>query len=868
VHISSGILSTALLLSAAAPLRGQQEITVPAQRAPAPKIDGIFDDPAWREAVSVSGFRQVDPAEGQPASEMTTLRAVIDDQALYIAVRAEDSDASRIVRGRARRDVAVEADYLTISLDSRHDHRTAFVFTITAGGARSDAAIPAEGNPDLTWDAVWSTAVSVDDGGWSAEVRIPFSQLRFIAGADDWGIQVKRFISRKQETDVLAFVPKREFEGPTRYAHLTGMRDVRSGTRIEATPYVILREAASTTGSTLPVQKVDAGADITYSFDGSTRLRATLNPDFGQIEADPAEVNLGVFETLLVERRSFFVEDADLFAWGGPRGVVQRISGFPRVVYTRRIGRAPAPRALPAGATLQLPQQTRILGAAKLVGKAGPYSYAVLNTVTAAEDGRQSTGALTSTVAVEPLTSFLIGRLRRETSHMNVGLILTAVVRDLADSSLAAVQHRSAYVGGLDLTRMSKKRDWQLYAAVVGSAVTGEPGALLRTQRNSAHYFQRPDASHLRVDSAATELTGNGARFLVRKVAGDHWLGAFTLQSHSAGLEVNDAGFSGRSDFRAAGSLLTYKEDKPGRVLRRWQASNQIALAWTGDGVLGWNDFFGQLDGQFLNYWSVRAAFTYRPTVSDDRWSRGGPLMQAPEYRQMQIEASSDVRRRVSGTARVRGGRDDKGSRENGATLELSLRPSPMLQARMDISADRNRYTGQYVMTRADQYAATYGNRYVFSTLEQTLWSATARVDWTLTPETTIQLFVQPLLSAVEFHGFKELARGRSFEFNEYGKDAGTIARTSGSRLRVDPDGEGLAPAFDVRDESGNLRSLRGTAVFRWEFQPGSTLFAVWQARGAENLPYAGLRGADAGALASFPLDNSFALKVAYRIGR
>jgi hypothetical protein len=451
---------------------------------------------------------------------------------------------------------------------------------------------------------------------------------------------------------------------------------------------------------------------------------------------------------------------------------------------------------------------------------------------------------------------------------MNIGIVLTAVARDLSDSSLAQLQHRSAYVGGIDLTRMTKDRQWQFYTALVGSAVTGEPGALLRTQRNSAHYFQRPDAPHLRVDSAATQLTGHGARFIVRKLAGKHWLGAFTLQSHSSGLEVNDAGFFGRSDFKAVGSLLTYKEDKPGSVLRRWQASNQIALAWTGEGVLGWNDFFGQLDGQFHNYWSVRAAATYRPGVSDDRWSRGGPLMQAPEYRHLQLEASSDVRRRVSATARVRGGRDDKGSRERGATFELSMRPSPMLQARVDVSADRNRYVGQYVMTRPDQHSPTYGNRYVFSTLEQTLWSATARVDWTLTPETTIQLFMQPLLSAVEFHGFKELARGRSFDFNEYGKDAGTIERTSSSRLRVDPDGAGPAPAFDVRDDSGNLQSLRGTAVFRWEFRPGSTLYAVWQARGAENLPYANLRGADAGEFAGLPLDNSFALKVAYRIGR
>ncbi len=868
MHISGGILTTALLLSAAAPLPGQQETTIPAQRATAPKVDGILNDAAWSKAVPVSGFRQLDPAEGQAASEATTVRVVIDDQALYIAIRAEDREAARIVRGRARRDVAVEADHVTISLDSRHDHRTAYVFTITAGGARSDAAIPVEGNPDFTWDAVWSTAVEVDEAGWSAEVKIPFSQLRFIAGADEWGIQVKRFISRKQETDVLAFVPKREFEGPSRYAHLTGMRDVRSGTRIETTPYVILRKTASNTGNTLPVQKMDAGADITYSFDGSTRLRATLNPDFGQIEADPAEVNLGVFETLLVERRSFFVEDADLFGWGGPRGVVQRISGFPRVVYTRRIGRAPAPRVLPAGTTLQLPQQTRILGAGKLVGKTGPYSYAVLNTVTAAEDGRQSIGGLTSTIPVEPLTSFLIGRVRRETSHMNVGLVVTAVVRDLSDSSLAAVQHRSAYVGGLDLTRFSKNRHWQFYTAVLGSTVTGEPAALVRTQRNSAHYFQRPDAPHVHVDSAATSLIGNGTRFIARKVAGKHWLGAFTLQSHSSGLEVNDAGFSGRSDFRAAGSLLTYKEDKPGSILRRWQASNQIALAWTGDGVLGWNDLSGQLDGQFLNYWSVRGTTIYRPSVSDDRWSRGGPLMQAPEYNHLQLEVSSDVRRRISGTARVRGSRDDKGSREKGATFELSLRPSPMLQARVDVSADRNRYTGQYVMTRADQFSTTYGQRYIFSTLEQTLWSATARVDWTLTPETTIQLFVQPLLSAVEFNHFKELARGRSFEFNEYGKDVGTISRTSGSRLRVDPDSEGPAQPFDVRDDSGNLQSLRGTAVFRWEFRPGSTLFAVWQARGAESLPYAGLRGADAGAFQNLPLDNSFALKVAYRIGR
>lgn len=831
---------------------------VAAVRVPqAPQIDGRLDDPAWANASAISGFTQVDPLEGQPASEATEVRVVYTSEALYVGARLYDREPGRIERRLGRRDAA-SGDLFTVALDSYHDHRTAFQFTVNAHGVRRDAVVSddAEFQQDDTWDPVWQAAVTVDPSGWVAELRIPFSQLRFPQAAEQaWGVNFFREVFRKNERSVYAFKLKTESGYASRFTHLEGLRGIPAPRRVEVLPYSVARGAFDeTAASGDPFNDGStyfggAGVDLKYGVSSNLTLDASINPDFGQVEIDPAFVNLTAFEQFLQERRPFFVEGSSIFAFGGGGGGTIRFGGTPQYFYSRRIGRPPQGSAAPpTGGWATMPDNTTILGAAKLSGKgAGGWSVGVLDAVTAPENatlednlGGRSSGR------VEPLTNYFVGRLTRESAggSSGFGVLATAVTRHLDTTSLDFLRE-GAYALAADFFRRWARNTYAVSATFGASYVHGSSQSITRDQRASQRYYQRPDAEHLSLDTTRTSLAGISGDVGLSRISGN-WTWGVAFSTTTPGFEVNDLGFQTRVDRVSAAAQVNRRWTRPGRVFRQANIGVFAGPSWNWDGdpiqrSIGLFHF-----GQFLNYWGYNVFGNVRAAVLDDRLTRGGPLAKEPAGREFGAGVFSDGRKRVSGDVFSFYDSDESGLwfwRINGG---LSVRPSNAVSFNVGGGYFRGRTPGQFVGAVTDPTAtATYGRRYVFGSLSQQSVDVALRGNVTLSPDLSFQLYMQPFSFSGDYSELKELRAPRTFDFTVYGASGGsmiTVAdRDAGGRdavYRVDPDGAGPAPVFTLANPDFRTRSIRTNAVLRWEYRPGSTLFLVWTQSRAGFVPF------------------------------
>jgi len=803
------------------------------------QIDGKLDEPAWSTATPAAGFRQLDPDEGALASNATDVRVLFDEDAIYVGARCVETDPSALVARLARRDLTVESDAFEVALDSEHDRLTAAVFGVTAAGAIRDALLRSDGVRDDSWDPVWSAATSRDAAGWSAEFRIPLSQLRVNRGGDGrWGIQLTRYSSRRQETDVFAFTPKRESAGVNRYALLTGLGAVRPQRSLELIPYLSSRLEYLGRGNGDPFHPAGdvgakAGLDLRSRLGGGLNLDATIRPDFGQVEADPALVDLSGFETFYPEKRPFFIQGADLFRFGDMRGTKKFDGGQP--FHSRRIGRSPQGSVTdPEAAWVDQPAETPIDAATRITGHVTPrWSLGVLDAVTGKAGARYVDGSgAHGETTVEPPTNYFAARGRRESADGNtlIGGIVTAVHRDLETPELRALLRDRAVQAGVDLSRSWGNRRWGFDASFAATSIRGSEAAIARAQRTVVHYLQRPDRRGLRYDPARTSLDGYQAQMAVSKLSGLHWLGSLSYQQASPGFEPNDLGFTTRADFRRGSAYLAYKEDRPASGLRRWTGYVYTRPAWTYDGILAYAQSGGGLKTLFHNYWSLDLDARYLAQVHDDRTAFGGPLVETPACVGLTATVSSDARRSWQIGSTVYRVWDHEGYDDFQVSAFAEYRPTSALRLRAEPAAQRFFNFVEFVTAQTDPTATrTYGRRYVFAPLTQNSLSLIGRVDWTLTPEFTVQLFAQPFVSSARFGRPMELERGSSYEFARYGVDRGTASGGQGSPWVVDPDGSGPASSFTVDDPTFGRRSLLSNFVVRWEYRPGSTVYLVWQ---------------------------------------
>jgi len=623
-------------------------------------IDGLLQEPLWQAAERVTGFTQRDPNEGTAPSESTVVYITYDDAALYIAARLYDSRPDSIVARLARRDQGTNSDRFQVFVDSYHDKRSGYYFGISAAGTLYDGTLFNDDWDDDTWDGVWEGKVTRDAQGWTAEMRIPYSQLRFVKRSEYvWGINFRRDIARKNEFDFIAFTPKDGRGFVSRFPDLVGIERIEPPRRLEIMPYATSRAAFTRRPAGDPFNdgsKVDPGfgADARIGLGSNLTLNATVNPDFGQVEVDPAVVNLSDRETFFNERRPFFVEGSSIFEFG--YGGQSNFWGFnwsgPNFLYSRRIGRSLSLPGAPDKGYVDGPDGAHILGALKLTGKvAGSWNVGGLTAITRRERAtlQDSLGAR-SGQEMEPLAMYGVYRAQKEfdKGRQGLGFISTIAGRAFDDATLRDARNSNAMTFGTDgWIFLDSSKTWVSTAWVAASRITGSPARITAVQRNSVHYFQRPDAPSVDVDSSAASLTGTAARFTLAKQRGNTFVNS-AFGVISPGFDVNDVGFLSRVGYINMHVGGGRNWTKPGKVFRYAETGGALFRNYDWDGNINWSGAFNFGYVQFLNYSWINWNVAYNPWTVDNRRTQGGPLMLLPPAYQLGLDLGSDSRKSVT----------------------------------------------------------------------------------------------------------------------------------------------------------------------------------------------------------------------------
>ncbi len=786
-------------------------------------VDGRLDEAIWQTAVRVSGFVQRDPIENAAPSESTVVLVAYDDAALYIGARMHDPHPDSIVARLGRRDAYANSDRFNVFLDPYHDRRSGVYFGVDAAGTMYDGVLLNDDWDDDSWDGVWDGRARIDSLGWTAELRIPYSQLRFREAPEYvWGVNFSRDLARRHERDFIVFTPKNGSGFVSRFPDLIGIEHVTPPPRLEILAYTRARVqfALHAVGDPFhdgSAMSPDAGLDAKIGIGSNLTLNATVNPDFGQVEVDPAVVNLSDVETFFQEKRPFFIEGSSIFNFG--RGGSNNYWGFnwgdPQFFYTRRIGRSPQ-GSLPDAAFSDAPDGTHILGALKLTGKFGSsWNVGALSALTRREFARlaDTTGARFR-AEVEPLASYTVLRAQKEfpEGRQGLGFMATLAARRFDDPRLRADVASGSGAFGVDgWTFLDRSKTWVVTGWFGATDVRGDAARITALQRNPQHYYQRPDARTFHLDTTATSLAGWAGRVYLNKQKGN-WSSNSAIGVISPGFDVNDLGFLWRAGVINAHVQAGHSWTQPGKVFRSANTGGALFRSWTWDRDVSWTGAFTYGNVQLLNYYELGWNAAYNPQTLNDRRTRGGPLsLNRPGY-QMDVYANSDGRKSVVASLNT-GTYQSAQDRSSYVGVSLSLRPASNVSVSVGPNLSWETTPVQYVTQYADSTATpTFGQRYVFASLKATELSASIRLNWTFNPKLSLQFYGQPLISAGAYSDFKALARPKSFAFDHW--NDGTSTFDSATFTPPNPD--------------FNFKSLRGNAVLRWEYLPGSTIYVVW----------------------------------------
>ena len=850
-------------------------------------LDGRLDEPDWARAIPASGFRQQDPDEGRPAAESTQVRFVYDDDALYVGARMFDGRGAAGVQTRlARRDEQPGGDYLMLVLDTYHDHAGRTVLRINPSGVQYDALALGRANPDPGWNAVWEAATRIDSLGWTAEIRIPFSQLRLPgSGAQTWGLQIWRYEDRRKETSQWAFWSKREPGGPAYFGHLTGLVPNLGVVSVEASPYVAVGVAprAPDSGGGAAVYGTHAtntiGADFLLHAPG-TSATVTLNPDFGQVEVDPAVLNLTASETFFPEKRPFFVQDAGIFGFGSVDCAICAYASPLNLYYSRRIGRPPSLQ--PPGRVIDATSATQILGAARMTFQSrNGWTAGAL----AARTNRESATVIdssgqTENVAVEPPATYLIARAeKRATSGAGaVGVIGTLTDRNMTDRSLGALgallPSRAATVG-IDGERWWWNHTYRADFTSALSSITGDSRALQRIQTSSVHYFQRPGRRltgglfDSRYDPGRTELNGYASMARIAREGGA-WTWEAIGEIVSPGFEVNDLGFVpiAGTQWMLANVRRDFTVPTPWYHSAQLVAGTERRTNFDGDATA--RAYHVSASVVTPSYWTADAAVVHQLAHYDDRALRGGPTVAVGAGDSVNFDAESDTRHRVSVADTAWWSSDRSSNRSAGIVQVVSLRATDGTSLSAGIRAERLNAGAQFVANVPDPQAQEQ-RRYVVASLTQRTVALEFRVATAITRALSLDTYLQPFVTVGTYRDFGEFAGARTATVLRYGRDIDSlqyVRRDGGEWIGIYPT-RNDGTAFSIRDPTGAMRSLHGTAVLRWEYRPGMALYLAWTQTRADVAADSTLSlQRDGGALLAARPVNALLFKIAYRMGR
>ncbi len=840
-------------------------------------IDGRHDDAGWTGVAVITNLVQRDPVQGAAPTQRTEVRIAFDDEALYVSARMFDSAPDSIIARLGRRDDRLDSDDFVVYLDPFRDLRTGYFFGINAAGTLRDGVLMNDDWDDEDWDGVWQGKAVIDEKGWCAEFRIPFSQLRFGKGENtEWGVNFRRSIARNNESDYLVYTPRNESGFVSRFPALRGLGGIAPRRQVEIVPYVTTRAEFLDHDDGDPFNdgsriSPEVGADFRVGVTSNLTLNAGINPDFGQVEVDPAVVNLSDVETFFPEKRPFFIEGNSVFRGFG-RGGASNNWGFnfsnPNFFYSRRIGRAPQ-GSLPDNTYSERVDGARILGAAKLTGRlGGGWNVGTIQALTERAVADIILDEERSDAEIEPFAYYGVNRVQKEFAEGRraIGVLSTVALRDFRDDRLRAEINESAMVWAADgYTFLDSDKTWVLTGWAGLSRVTGTAERMTALQSDSRHYFQRPDADYLNVDSAATSLTGTAGRVALNKQRGPFGLNA-AVGYYSPSFDVNDLGFLFRSNIINAHLVLSYQWTDPGTWYRRIFAHSAIFNSADFDGNTTWRGVWTGNFIQFLNYHEVWFDIAYNPETVSNGLTRGGPLTLRQPGLQLGFEYDTDSRKRFVFEVGFNVYKQADSYNADVYT-EVVWQPAANVRLAVQPRVGWNNAFAQWVGSFEDPFAErTFGRRYVFAELKQVTASSSLRLNWTFTPTMSLQLYAQPLISSGDYDRYKELFAPKTYDFLTYGEGGSTfdpVTRTA------DPDGDGPASPLELPNLDFNFRSLRGTAVLRWEFRPGSTLFLVWTQSRSDFEELGRLDfGRSVGELFGARPDNIFAVKLTYWLSR
>lgn len=807
----TGVFTLIIFLFRTLVFGGTSPKTIVATRtANSPRIDGVIDPIEWKAAVPASGFTQFDPEEGAPATEATSVFVLYDDDALYVGVKCADSDPKEIVHQLTRRDRSTQADRISVIIDSYHDENTAFLFSGSVSGVQSDGVLSQDGTIyDVQWDAVWEFGASVNAEGWGAEFRIPYSALRFTGNEAEyvWGINFRRYIARKKETDEWVMVGRDEapvgtISSVSKMGHLSGLRDIHPPLHLEILPYQMSCLKYLSQPDPFPLRRdlrSTIGLDLKYGITQNFTLDIAANPDFGQVEVDQSVLNLTVFETFYPEKRPFFLEGSPIFSFGNSFDGRQL-----RLFYTRRIGKQPiAPYPPDSGFSyVDEPQVTTILGAGKLTGKTGGgLSVGLLTALTGEEQGvaEDIAGNRKPPVIFEPEANYNVLRLKQDVGDRGaVGMIATTTFKDRRFPSLA---------GGVDWNLRPGGGKIAIDGYLSGSQLTPEEG---------------------------TRNTGSSGRIGIGTLESENWFGfgAYDFATHR--FSINDAGYFSQPRDQGGYAELSYRENYAEEPIRRYSFTTNYSSRWNWNGTRTLQQVEFEPKWELRNFWLLTLDFVHEMSAHDDEYRGIVGLYRRPESNTFAATIQSDSRKAIHAVGH--GGFESAG---NGMTswwtsFQWTLRPNSWMEFSPALTV---------VVTRSEEawplFFYTAGGKNLFGDRDIDQYDISLRGTITFSRSISLQFFTQVLLAKGQYSNFRELEGPDRLTSIPYDKSAGN-------------------PDF-------NEKILNANIVFRWEYLPASTVYLVWtQARFGDDAMYGRSVGESLGETFKLPMDNVLLAKVTY----
>lgn len=795
----------------------------------APEIDGLINEPCW-DIVEWSGdYIENEPDENTPPTEQTKFKIVYDKNFLYFAIRCYDKDPKGIVKRLSRRD-GFDGDWVEINIDSYNDKRTGFSFTVSVSGVKGDEFISDNGNNwDGSWNPIWYMKTNIDEEGWTAEVKIPLSQLKFGDSKEQvWGLQSTRRYFRAEERSVWQRVPRDAPGWVSEFGELRGLIDLQPQKQLEIQPFVVTQLDTYPKENGNPFRdgqdvKLNGGLDAKVGITNDLTLDLTINPDFGQVEADPAAIALDGFQIFFEERRPFFVENKNIFDY-------RFADGQDNLFYSRRIGRSP--QGYPAtadGEFVDIPDNTTILGAAKFSGKTkNGWSLGILESLTDNESATIDSNGDRRKVRVEPMTNYFVGRAQKDFNNRNsyLGGIFTATNRNLQGNQLDFL-HQAAYTGGIDFKHNWKDRKYFITGSVVASRVEGSKEAIAATQQKLTHLFQRVDATHVSVDPNRTSLTGTGGRLEGGKSSVGNWRYYGLLIWRSPELELNDVGFLRQADEIRQYAILTHQTLKPFGQFRRINSRFEQFSAYDFEGNYNRMQYNLNTNFNFKNNWYGNFSTTYKPIIYSNTILQGGPRFRNSEEYSNVINIGSDTRKKFRYDFGVYGAQGkDNAHYATEFGIGMTYQPVNTFTISINPNYSRNSNKTQYVTQTA------FGNdaRYITANLDQRTLSASIRMDYCINPNLTIQYYGQPFISKGKYNEFNRVTNPVAKDYKDrisvFNNTQIAFDAPSGN-YNVDENTDGTID-YRIGNPDFSFIQYRSNLVLRWEYVPGSEIFLVW----------------------------------------